>query len=177
VKLWKTASVLFAATMMSVACQKTARNDINAGANTNTNMKEAQAQPSMTVTGCLQNGEHGAFILTALNEPSQPLVGTTGSPDQVKEEQLRSAEKAYRINPKDDIKLDDLVGKQVRVSGSLAKASDLPEGTSGASADNSSKPLDLDQGDLAKIDATSVTQVGATCDGGSAPKNGDASKK
>jgi hypothetical protein len=171
VKLWKTASVFAAATMMSVACQKSARNDMNTNTNpnSNTNMSEAQAQPSMTVTGCLQNAKNGSFILTELNEPSQP-EGTSGSADKVKEEQLHAAEKAYRINPKDDVKLDDLVGKRVRVSGSLAKQADLPEGTAGASTDAAGKPLDIDSGDLAKIDAVSVSQVGDVCGGDAAKK-------
>jgi len=130
----------------------------------------------ITLTGCLQKGSgRSDYILTQINT-EKTTVGTSGTAPStgaaggvVGQEQMRAAEHAYKLNGDRD-RLEPLVGKQVRVSGNLAKPADLPEGTSGASADNSAKPLDIDQGDLAKIDAVSVSQVGAACSGGDASK-------
>jgi len=135
---------------------------------------EPRQQP-IDVTGCLQQGSGHTYILTRLNEPSQKSVGTNGSPAAVEREQLREAANAYRIDPQGDVKLDDMVGKQIRVSGMLADRADLPKpeasnapttGTSGAVSNDGSRNsnrADVRQGDLAKIDATSVTVVNATC--------------
>src|SRR4051812_42586636 len=147
---------------------------------------EPRQQP-ITVTGCLQQGNGGSYILTRLNEPSQKSVGTTGTPAAVEREQLREAANAYRINPQGDVKLDDMVGKQIRVSGMMADRADLPRpeangaaagsnrderATSGAAnndanrsaaAANRNDRADISQGDLAKIDATSASVVKDVC--------------
>ena len=141
---------------------------------------EPRQQP-INVTGCLQQGSGHTYILTRLNEPSQKGVGTSGSPAAVEREQLREAANAYRIDPQGDVKLDDMVGKQIRVSGMLAARADLPKpdansaapgsrverGTAGATANSDANRnidrADVKQGDLAKIDATSVTVVADAC--------------
>src|SRR5262245_30922045 len=82
----------------------------------------------ITVAGCLQKGDgRSDYILTRLNEPSQKSVGTSGTPQAVEREQQREAANAYRIDPTGDVKIDELVGKQVRVSGILVKKADLPK--------------------------------------------------
>jgi hypothetical protein len=61
-------------------------------------------------------------------------------------------------------RLEPLVGKQVRVSGTMAKASDLN------AHDDNGKMKDrdrakIDEGDLAKIDVASVDSVADNCGG------------
>jgi hypothetical protein len=146
---------------------------------------EPRQQP-ITVTGCLQQGRGGSYILTRMNEPSQKSVGTSGSPAAVEQEQLRQAANAYRIDPQGDVKLDGMVGKQIRVSGMLADRADLPKpeangaaagsrderATSGAANNDANRRAaganridraDISQGDLAKIDATSASIVKDVC--------------
>jgi hypothetical protein len=107
---------------------------------TNANRQERTETP-ITVAGCLQKGDGSAFLLTRVNEPTRS-VGTTGpagadSPTAgansavVEREQMRSAAGAYRLDPKGDVKLDDLVGKEVRVVGTVTENMDLPRATAG----------------------------------------------
>jgi hypothetical protein len=127
----------------------------------------------ITVTGCLQ--KEGAlmttYIVTAVNEPSQKGIGTTGSGAAVQREQLRTAANAYRVDPKDDLDMDAMVGKQVRVTGIMAKRADLPDvpGTATNPTDNAAKSprtMDkIDTGDLAKIDEASITVLSGSCGG------------
>jgi len=82
----------------------------------------------VTVTGCLQKGDGGTFIVTAINSP-RVSVGTSGSgasATAVEREQVRAAEHAYRLDGSDDKTLDALVGHQVRVRGTIEERSDLP---------------------------------------------------
>jgi hypothetical protein len=128
---------------------------------------------SITVTGCLQ--KEGAlmttYIVTSVNEPSQKGIGTTGNPAAVQREQLRAAANAYRVDPKDDLDMDAMVGKQVRVTGIIAKRADLPEAPATAPnpTDNATKDPrtmeKIDTGDLAKIDEASITVVSGSCGG------------
>jgi hypothetical protein len=168
----------------AAACNSSNRSNVDANTDANgtavrntvdTRREEPRPQP-IDVTGCLQQGSGHTYILTRLNEPSQKLVGTTGTPAAVEREQLREAANAYRIDPQGDVKLDDMVGKQIRVAGTLTDRADLPKpeasnvpttGASGAAASNdgsrNSNRADVTQGDLAKIDATSATVVNASC--------------
>jgi hypothetical protein len=168
----------------AAACNSSGNMNGNADANgtadrTASDIKRDEPRPQpINVTGCLQQGSGHTYILTRLNEPSQKSVGTSGSPAAVEREQLREAANAYRIDPQGDVKLDDMVGKQIRVSGMLADRADLPKpesvgsatrderGTSGAAASDANRNTDradIKQGDLAKIDATSVTVVAGAC--------------
>jgi hypothetical protein len=138
--------------------------------------RTAPAEPQdlntpITVTGCLQ--KEGAlmttYIVTGVNEPSQKGIGTTGSGGAVEREQLRAAANAYRVDPKDDLDMDAMVGRQVRVSGMIAKRADLPA----ASAVTPNSPDDaknrsmekIDTSDLAKIEEASITVVSGSCGG------------
>lgn len=138
--------------------------------------RSAPAEPQdatmpITVTGCLQ--KEGAlmttYIVTGVNEPSEKGIGTTGSPAAVERERLRAAANAYRIDPKEDVDMDAMVGKQVRVSGIMAKRADLPTPSvatpnSPDDAKNRSKEK-IDTSDLAKIDEASITVVSGSCGG------------
>ena len=127
----------------------------------------------VTLTGCLQKGDgRSDYILTEVNSTRQ-TVGTTGSsgsaaegkssPDVVGQEQMRAATHAYRLNGERD-SLEPLVGKQVRVSGTMTRQSDLN------AHDDAGKLKDrdrtkIDEGDLARIDVASVDSVAENCGG------------
>jgi len=114
---------------------------------------EAKAQP-ITVTGCLQK-DGGDFVMTQINEPPK------GEP--VAEQDAKEAEHAYRLNAKNSSDEDwtRLVGRQVRISGTIAKRSDVEQkvGTSGSS----DKAPKLHESDLAQVDVTDIQQVAANC--------------
>src|SRR5438105_2471014 len=120
-------------------------------------------QSAMTVTGCLQK-DGGTFIVTRLNEPAKRPTATSGSSGAVQKEDVRAAANAYRVNPKGDVDLDGLVGKEISVTGVLAERADLPQTVKpldkGASATDTT---DISKGDLAQIDATSVSRVADSC--------------
>ena len=187
------ALVVSCAIAAAAACNNSSnRGNVNGNADANgtadrnavdTKRDQPRQQP-IDVTGCLQQGTGHTYILTRLNEPSQKSVGTTGTPAAVEREQLREAANAYRIDPQGDVKLDQMVGKQIRVSGTLAARADLPKpeasGTSGTAASDANRTSDrpdITQGELAKIDATSVTVVSNACgDQASRSKSGAKSK-
>lgn len=151
---------------------------------------ERQALNSpIEVTGCLQKegGLTTTYIVTGVNEPSQKGVGTTGSGAAVEREQLRSAENSYRVETKDKVDMDSMVGKQVRVSGVMARRADLPDMPAGApdrtgTAGNEPRTMEkIDKGDLAKIDDASIAVVADNCGGhaerpGSEPRPGAGKK-
>jgi hypothetical protein len=195
------ALVVSCAIAAAAACNSSNRGNVNNNGDANGTADRTAAdvkrdeprQQPINVTGCLQQGNGHTYILTRLNEPSQKSVGTSGAPGAVEREQLREAANAYRIDPQGDVKLDDMIGKQIRVSGMLADRANLakPEanvapganreerGTSGAAANDANRNTDradIKQGDLAKIDATSVTVVANAC-GDQANAKGTGSKK
>jgi hypothetical protein len=160
---------------------------------------ENTAKP-ITLTGCLQQ-DGRTYIVTRLNEPSHEGVGTTGNGAAVEREQLREAANAYRVESKDQSDWDKMVGKQVRVSGSVEKNADLPS-AAGAAAGSGDRPSaaagsgtagngtagstdagrreKIDKGDLAQIAVASMTVVSDNCGkgtSGSAVKKPAASSK
>jgi hypothetical protein len=113
-------------------------------------------QTPIAITGCLQKGDGHTYILTRANEPSQKSVGTSGQEGAVQREQMRSAANSYRIDPSGDVKIDDMVGKQVKVNGTLAEPADLPK-------DKDANDVKIKEGDIAKIETTTVSIVSANC--------------
>jgi hypothetical protein len=141
------------------ACNRDNRdNRENMPANQTPMTQGAAVNSPITVTGCLQKEGRltTTYIVTAMNEPSQTGIGTTGNGAAVDREQLREAQNAYRVSPKDNIDMESMVGKQVRVTGMIAKRADLPSPTTG-------NDRDIDKGDLAKIDNATVVVVSDTC--------------
>jgi hypothetical protein len=116
----------------------------------------------INLTGCLQKdpGLGTTYILTQVNEPTRS-VGTAGSSDQsaaaVERERLREAKHAYRLGGDGD-QFEKLVGKQVKVQGTIAENSDLSK----KRADGDHR-IDVDAGDLAKVDVTTIAQVADAC--------------
>lgn len=121
----------------------------------------------INLTGCLQ--KQGTlttdYILTQVNEPSQ-AVGTSGSAVNPQQEQMREAKHAYRLKGDDD-QLDKLVGKQVKVDGTIGENSDLNKAQEEAKTDRD-RGADIDAGDLARVDVKSIAQVSDSCGGASA---------
>jgi hypothetical protein len=129
----------------------------------------------VTVTGCLQQGTGmNNFILTGVNRPTQS-VGTSGSTaasgDAVEREQMRAAHHAYRLEGEDD-DFKELVGKQVRVVGTMAEGSELWRETASqkkgeddhGNLDRSNRDrIDVEQGDLARVDVDTVEKIAEAC--------------
>jgi hypothetical protein len=128
----------------------------------------ANEKSPMTITGCLQKGDgRRDYILTEVNT-TRTKVGTTGSTpevgssaDVVGKEQMRAAAHAYDLNGDRDT-LEPLVGKQVRVSGTLAKSSELNDHDRAGKVDAKDRTK-IDEDDLAKVDVTSIVQVADNC--------------
>jgi hypothetical protein len=135
----------------------------------------------MTLVGCLQRGGSvfgGGYLLTMLREP-EGAIGTSGSITQsgssVEREQMRAAASTYRLDPQKGVDLDDKVGKEVRVTGVVAEAANLPNGAGaiGTSGDTqvpnrdrnaqNGRDTHLDTGDLAKLDVSSAVVTSASC--------------
>jgi hypothetical protein len=122
----------------------------------------------ITVTGCLQKagGLTTTYIVTRMNEPSQKGIGTAGNGTAVEREQLREAENSYRVSPRDKVDMESMLGKQVRVTGTIAKRADLPEPSTATSGKNEAKEMEkIDKGDLAKIEDATISVVSNDCGG------------
>ena len=83
---------------------------------------------------------------------------------------MRAAAHSYRLSGDRD-NLEPLVGKQVRVSGTMAKAADLD------THDDNGKLKDrdrtkIDEGDLARVDVASVDSVADACGSKTTRKSG-----
>jgi len=118
---------------------------------------------TITLTGCLQRGDRNGFILTTVNEPNAS-VGTTDSAasgDTVRREQLRAARHAYALEPRQNVNLDDMVGKQVQVTGMVTERTDLPGATAGRTDDKGTSPIS--NSDLSRVGVTAVTMTAGAC--------------
>jgi hypothetical protein len=108
-----------------------------------------------TLTGCLQQGDgNDDFILTQVNEQPGP-VATTGENEStaVQDRQQEAAASSYRLSGGPD-NLRDLVGHQVRVTGTIADRGDVQE---------RDRDDEINQGDLARLDVTAAESVAAAC--------------
>jgi hypothetical protein len=141
----------------------------------------ASNDKQVTLEGCVQRGGGtigSGFLLTMLNTPDG-VAGTTGSVTKsgssVEREQMRVAAQTYRLNPKGDAKLDDKVGKQVRVTGVITDNANLPNGSGAIGSNRDTQPPNRDSNsqedrnprlnttDLAKVDVSSAVVTGESC--------------
>lgn len=163
----------------SAAASGSAANGSAANANAGSRA-DAPKQP-ITLTGCLQKGDgRSDYILTAVNTTREsPTVGTSGASqngDKVGEEQMRQASHAYRLSGDHD-HMEGLVGKQVRVSGTVTAQSDLNEHTQSGQLKERDRQK-IDEGDLAKVDVASIDSIADACGGAkSGTKAGARAKK
>jgi hypothetical protein len=133
----------------------------------------------MSVTGCLQKGPT-EFIVTEINSPAGPPVGTSGSRSrngQVARDHIREAAHAYTLGGDHGL-LSPLLGRQVRIVGTLAEdgklhapgarvetprwrsGADPAIGTTGVTA---SERETLNEEDLMKLEVVSIEQVASSC--------------
>ena len=118
----------------------------------------------ITVTGCLQRGSGlNNYILTQVNAPSDTPVATSGKDSSgaaVQREQLREAKHAYVLDGDDNDAMRSLIGKQIRVTGTIDETSELRRGT----ADGDRREgLDIGAGDLAKVAVQGIVPVADVC--------------
>jgi hypothetical protein len=141
------------------------------------NRQQDEQQPSMTVVGCLQEGDgRNDFIVTADNT-ARDVAATTGSAADADRQRLLAAAKSYRLTDADQ-DLKQYTGKQVRVMGKLVDTANLPsphatagpESAPGQAAQTQSgqtardsERAEIHERDLAKLDVESVEVVSETC--------------
>jgi hypothetical protein len=159
----------FAVALAAVACggsDSENRTDRERAAN-----GSATAPESVVLVGCLQKGdERNEFILTEVNRQSP--VGTSGSDStKVQGEQAQAAAKAYRLSGDTD-DLNTRVGKQIRVTGTIAERSNLPpapdrDRTASDDKKDASRARDqkIDDEDLARVTVASIEPVAEACGG------------
>jgi len=152
--------------LLAVSCTVALASVVSAcnGDRASSNQARGHEGAPINLTGCLQKGGGltSSYVLTQVNEPTRS-VGTSGSsqPDVVKQEQMREAKHSYRLDGSDD-QLGNLVGKQVRVEGTVAEKSDLNK-RAGEDRKDTDKPADIDTGDLAKVKVNSISAVSDAC--------------
>jgi hypothetical protein len=132
--------------------------------------RDAHQGALINLTGCLQKGaDSGDYLLTVVNQPSE-AVGTAGvvSPAEVAREETRAATHTYRVSGK-GFDLESLVGRQLRVSGTIEEGSDVWRKTREAKQDaaESAQPQvpRIKEGDLAKVNMTTVDKINEVCPG------------
>ena len=120
----------------------------------------------ITVTGCLQRGSGmNSYILTQVNSPSETPVATNGkdaSGAAVQREQMREAKHSYALDGDEKDVMRELVGKQVRVNGTIKETSELHKEAAKTSTDGDRR-LDIDAGDLTKIAVQGIVQLAEEC--------------
>jgi hypothetical protein len=126
------------------------------------------------LTGCLQEGKHGTYILTELNRPKRP---DSSNPSVIEREELAAAEHAYRLASSEEQDLAKLLGRKVHVEGAVTKRSDLGAsnnaqgglrsvGTAGQANEakaGASDDRQIEESDLAKVEVSSVREVAKAC--------------
>ncbi|PYR28446.1 MAG: hypothetical protein DMF98_02875 [Acidobacteria bacterium] len=170
------------AAALTAACgnkaDQTAANPDNRPVGTSGSASTGNAMKPIDVTGCLQKAD-GSYVLTEINKPNPNAAPTTkkGDGSVVEREQMHAAQHAYRLTAEKDDDLEKLVGKQVKVSGTLTEASDLTArddrrandlsvGTSGNQDKNHDRKPDrarIRTGDLASVDVTSIQPTAGGC--------------
>ena len=118
-------------------------------------------------------------MLTQISRPEPNAAPTDKQPRDgslIEREQLHAAQHAYRLSADRDDDLEKLVGKQVKVRGTVMeksdliagddrRANDLMVGTSGTQDKNHDRRnrAKIDAGDLARIDVASIEKVAQGC--------------
>jgi hypothetical protein len=140
-------------------------NDTDRLASTDASKNAGHEGAPITLVGCLQRGSGmNNYILTQVNSPSDSPVATSGqgAGDAVQREQMREAKHAYALDGEGD-QLRDLVGKQVRVTGTVEENSELRREMDRRGDSDRRDGLDIDAGDLAKVDVEGIVQIADVC--------------
>jgi hypothetical protein len=133
----------------------------------------SQETRPIDLTGCLQKLSD-SYLLTDTNR----VPGMTASDSQENNTALErgpsNVRQAYRLSARDKMTFEKLVGKQVKVSGTVTQTADqiarderrgndlVMVGTSGVQ-DQEPDRSRVKPGDLAKVDVASIQQVGEGC--------------
>jgi hypothetical protein len=170
------------AAALTAACgntaEQTAANPDNRPVGTSGSASTGTETKPIDLTGCVQKAG-GSYVLTEINKPNPNAAPTVKKGDGriVEREQLHAAQHAYRLSAEKDDELEKLVGKQVKVSGTMTEASDLIArddrrandlrvGTSGDQDKNHDRKQDrarIRTGDLASVDVTTIEPMAGGC--------------
>jgi hypothetical protein len=154
------------AVAMSAACNRdeAAEVDRDTDSLADTSSQRGHEGAPITVTGCLQRGSGlNNYILTQVNTPSDTPVAASGKDANgaaVQREQMREAKHSYVLDGEGNDAMRSLVGKQVRVTGTIDESSELRRGTTDG---DRREGLDIGAGDLAKVDVKGIVQVADVC--------------
>jgi hypothetical protein len=162
-----------AAATLALALSVTAcgeRNQANDDRDTVGTSGAAGEKTSVTLSGCLQRSDGNDFVLTQANASSGDTAPSKAASDRgsVEQRQRAQASRSYRLSGDSD-QLRDLVGHQVRVSGTLDDRGDLKEdggrtndrGAVGTTGDRDRR--EIKEGDLARVDVSSVESIAKSC--------------
>ena len=158
-------------TMSAAACNRNQAAEVDRDTDrlaADTSSRQGHEGAPITVTGCLQRGSGlNNYILTRVNTPSDTPVATSGNGTNgaaVQREQMREAKHAYVLDGEDNDAMRNLIGKQVRVTGTIDESSELHRGTTDSRNSKDRRDgLDIDSGDLAKVDVQGIVQVADVC--------------
>ena len=148
--------------------------------------RDADKNPTTMLTGCLQEtkGMAGNYILTQANAGSNSSapVGTSGSTSSgsaIEQKQMSAAKKSYRLSGETD-QLKNLVGHEVRLSGTITDKGDLSSNnppTEKSPSASGKTTRDIDDSDLPKVEVASVSSVSDSCSSAGKTESGARPKK
>lgn len=124
----------------------------------------------MTLVGCLQRGDGDDFILTQVNEQPRP-VATSGERESsaVQQKQQEAASQAYKLSGGPD-NLRDMVGHQVRVTGTVSDRSEVQERDQEREVKERDRQREVKERDLATLEVASAESVANACGNAAAGK-------
>jgi hypothetical protein len=164
--------------LVAAACGGRSANNTIQGARGTSGTAEIVGQP-ITVSGCLQQRDGGDhYIVTNIHTTPVGTTGTVQSTqkarNELEREETRAAEHSYRLSGQ-DAALKNMIGHEIRVTGTIAELSDLESpatpalvpgepGATGTAGTLGRAPEPIVPNDLTKIDVTSVDDVAVSCD-------------
>ena len=135
----------------------------------------SQERKPIDLTGCLQKLS-GSYLILDINRgsPGTPATDKQGDDSTLAARERSNVRQAYHLRAGDKNSLEKLVGKQVKVSGTVTESADqiarderrgndlVMVGTSGVQ-DSEADRTRIKPGDLARVDVASIQQVGEGC--------------
>jgi hypothetical protein len=135
----------------------------------------SQERKPIDLTGCLQKLS-GSYLILDINRgtPGTHATDKQGDDSAIAARERSNVRQAYHLSAGDKNRLEKLVGKQVKVSGTVTESADqiarderrgndlVMVGTSGVQ-DSEAERARIKPGDLARVDVASIQQVGEGC--------------
>jgi hypothetical protein len=145
--------------------------------NTPVSMSSQEKKP-IDLTGCLQKLS-GSYLIIDINRrsPGTHATDKQGDDSALAARERSNVRQAYSLSAGDKNSLEKLVGKQVKVSGTVTESADqiawderrgndlVMVGTSGVQ-DSEAARARIKPGDLTRVDVASIQQVGEGCGAG-----------